>query len=243
MRDNYQDPIAKDVEGFGKVRTEKSHVQSKMHSDFDSAESIADSDLEDGDFQKMLTSPLHVQDREDRRSFRISTAPVKLAAMIQERERGVTAKRTQADRREGLMSNSSQETRASGKPAAIFSSGIEEPGNLIKSSIFKNADPSNLWKSLLEGNENHLLSQAISDLMKQELQVESLNNCVSELQQQAFAQRLEVQDSQHGDVESRREQDRLQEELSMKEKVLRYTQIRSMHEMGEMKRAQERLTI
>ena len=32
---------------------------------------------------------------------------------------------------------------------------------------------------------------------------------------------------------------RLQEELVMKEKALRDTQIRSMHEMGEMKRAQE----
>ena len=38
--------------------------------------------------------------------------------------------------------------------------------------------------------------------MKQELQVESLNNCISELQQQAYAQRLELQDAQHGDVES-----------------------------------------
>ena len=140
--------------------------------------------------------------------------------MIQ--ERGVTAKRTQSDRREGLMSNSSQETRASEKPAAMFSSGIEELG-----------------RSLLEGNKDHLLSQARSDPMKQELLVESLNNCISELQQQAYAQRLELQDAQHGDVESRRERVRLEEELSMKEKVLRDTQIRSMHEMGEMKRAQE----
>ena len=37
----------------------------------------------------------------------------------------------------------------------------------------------------------------------------------------------------------RGEQVRLQEELSMKEKVLRDTQIRHKHEMGEMKRAQE----
>ena len=84
-----------------------------------------------------------------------------------------------------------------------------------------------------------MLSQARSDVTKQELQVESLNNCISELQQQVQAQRLELQDAQHGYVESRREQVRLQEELSMKEKLLRDTRIRSMHEMGEMKRAQE----
>ena len=75
--------------------------------------------------------------------------------------------------------------------------------------------------------------------MKQEHQVGSLNNCIAELQQQACAQRLELEDAQHGYFESRREQVRLQEELSMKEKFLRDTQIRSMHEMGEIKRAQE----
>ena len=75
--------------------------------------------------------------------------------------------------------------------------------------------------------------------MKQEHQVGSLKDCISELQQQAYAQRLEIQDTQHGYIESRRQQVRLQEELSLKERVLRDTQIRSMHEMGEMKRAQE----
>ena len=86
---------------------------------------------------------------------------------------------------------------------------------------------------------DHLLSQAKSELMRQEHQVGSFNNCASELQQHAYAQRLELQDAQHGYIDSRREQVRLQEKLSMKEKVLRDTQIRSMHEIGEMKRAQE----
>ena len=43
--------------------------------------------------------------------------------------------------------------------------------------------------------------------------------------------------AQHGFIESRREQVRLQEELSMKEH--RNAQNRNMHEMGEIKRAQE----
>ena len=43
----------------------------------------------------------------------------------------------------------------------------------------------------------------------------------------------------HGYVESRREQVRQQEELAMQEKPIRDTQISSMHEMGEMKRARE----
>ena len=125
-----------------------------------------------------------------------------------------------------------------GKPAALFSLG-NEPGNQFKSSVFKNADPPNVGRSLLEGNKDHLLSQAKSELMIQEHQVGSLNNCISVLQQHAYCQRLELQDVQHGYIESRREQVRLQGGSSMKDKVLRDTQIRSMHEMGEMKRAQE----
>ena len=84
-----------------------------------------------------------------------------------------------------------------------------------------------------------MLNQARSDLTKQELHVESLHKCVGELQRQTEEHRLALQDAQYGFVESRREQVRLQEELSIKEQVLRNTQIRNMHEMGEIKRAQE----
>ena len=174
--------------------------------------------------------------RQDRKSSRKPTASGKLAAMIQ--ERGTSARRTQADhsRRESLTSSSSQEPSTPGNPAAMFSSGNEEPGNQFKSSIFKNADPSTLGRSLPEGNEDHLLSQARTEHVRKEHQGGSLNYCISELQQLTHAQRLELH---KGYVESRREQVRLQEDLSMNEKVLRDTQIQSMHEMGGMKRAQE----
>ena len=82
------------------------------------------------------------------------------------------------------MSSSSQEPSGPAKPAALFSLGSGEPENQFKSSVFKNADASNLGRSLLEGNKDHLLSQARAEIMKQEHQVESHNNCISELQQQ-----------------------------------------------------------
>ena len=50
---------------------------------------------------------------------------------------------------------------------------------------------------------------------------------------------MAVQDTQCGFAESGREQVRLQEDLSVKEKVLRNSQIRNKHEMGAIKRAQE----
>ena len=88
-------------------------------------------------------------------------------------------------------------------------------------------------------NRDHLLAEARSELMKQEYKVASLNTCISEIQQQTYAQRLELEDAHLGYVESRREQVRRQEELVMKEKVFRDAQIRSIHEIEELKRAQE----
>ena len=96
-----------------------------------------------------------------------------------------------------------------------------EPGNRFESSVhsvFRFADRANVGKSLIDGNKDHLLHQARSELRKQEHQVESPNNCIRELQQQTYAQRLELRDAQHGFFEFRREQVRLQEELSMKER-------------------------
>ena len=78
------------------------------------------------------------------------------------------------------MPSSCQEPSAPGKPAALFSIRSEEPENQFKSSVFKNADPSNLGRFLLEGNKDHLLSQAKSERKRQEHQVGSLNKCISE---------------------------------------------------------------
>ena len=91
----------------------------------------------------------------------------------------------------------------------------QQPVDVIfgsKDSVFRNSNPANAAKSLLDGNRDHLLTQTRSELMKQEQKVESLNNCKSELQQQAHARRLEMEDTHHGYVQSRREQVRLQEE-------------------------------
>ena len=158
-------------------------------------------------------------------------------------------------RRESLMASSRRELEVSGKIDAMLSCHKEssqntfsardrsnEPGNRLERSVHsvsKIADPANVGKSLLDVDTDHLPNQARSEFVKQEHQVGSLNSFIDELQQEAYAQRLELQDAHHGRAESRRERCRLQEELSMKEKALRGTQIRGMHEMGEMKRAQE----
>ena len=60
----------------------------------------------------------------------------------------------------------------------MFSSKSNEQGNQFESSIFNLADPSKLEGFLLEGNKDHVLNQARSELMKQKQQVNSLDNCV-----------------------------------------------------------------
>ena len=127
MRINHQNPIVEDKNEFGKVGAETSYLQSQMHTDCVSAESIADSDLEDGELRKKSWRHHCIDKIEDCSPSRLPTAPGKPAAMIQ--ERGASVKRTQADysRRESLMSCSSQEPRATGKPAAMFH---EEARNL-----------------------------------------------------------------------------------------------------------------
>ena len=78
-----------------------------MHVD-DSVESIADSDLEDGELQKMLTPPLSAQ----------KAAGKPGAGVAQEREVG--AQFTQADRMESLRSHSSEGQNAFGETQLIF---------------------------------------------------------------------------------------------------------------------------
>ena len=53
-----------------------------MHSDYDSAENIADSDLEDGELRKMPASLLNRHGRGDSKSSRVPTALEKPAAML-----------------------------------------------------------------------------------------------------------------------------------------------------------------
>ena len=54
LGDHYQKPFTEDTDEFGQVGVENSYVQSQIHSDYDSAESTEDSDLEDGELRKML---------------------------------------------------------------------------------------------------------------------------------------------------------------------------------------------
>ena len=80
LGDDHQNPII--WMKLTKVGVEMLYVQSRIHSNYDSAESVSDSDLEDGELRKMLASPLHVHGRGDYGSSQKTTASGKPEAVI-----------------------------------------------------------------------------------------------------------------------------------------------------------------
>ena len=106
---------------------------------------------------------------------------------LQERESSTERSQVYHSERENVMCSSSQDPISTGKLVALFSS-------------------QNIAKYFLDGNKHHLLAEARSDLMKREYKVEILNTWIGELQQQTYAQRLELEDAHLGYAESQREQ-------------------------------------
>ena len=74
-----------------------------------------------------------------------------------------------------------KDQRTSERTAALFSPKGNEQRNQTWSSVFGNANVSNLSENLLEGSKNHLLNRARTDLAI-EIHVESLNKCLNGLQ-------------------------------------------------------------
>ena len=157
-----------------------SHLQSQMNFD-ESTESIAaDSDLEDGEIKKLLTSQLYAQKASGRPD----------AMVIQERE--VRAQTSHHHRIRELL----------GDRLHCFH------GVLCSETLMCRI----LSETLPEGNKDHLLNRARTDLATREIHVESLNKCIKDSQKRAEAQDRALQDVQNEFVEFRREQTGLQEE-------------------------------
>ena len=166
------------------------HNQSLLSSTQDSIESVAmpqEADLDDEQIRSLLASPRYLPERE------------------------ASAERSQVyhSEREGSMSSSSQglNFKGTGELVALCShqnrlnhDAFSERQQLVHvlgsdESIFRFSNTVNVARSLLDGNRDHLLTQARSELTKQEHKVESLHNCIVELQQQAYAQRLPITDT------------------------------------------------
>ena len=194
---NQQNQIIDDQDDIAQIGVKPlSYSQSLIHSAYDSAEGIAtppDSDLEDEQLRKMAASPLYFQEREENegqaRSYHSEREGLMInssrnpevsgkldAECVQKRE--ANSQRTQAhhSKRESLIASSSRDLEVSGKPDAVFSRHSESSQNTFsrrdRSNELGNRFESSVHSvSLHDGNKDHLLNQARSELMKQEHQI------------------------------------------------------------------------
>ena len=163
-----------------------------------------------------------------------------------------SAKRTPAylSNRESLMASSSRNLEVSGKHDAVFSFESELSQNTFSGrdrsnelwnrfessvrSVYRFADPANIGKSLHDGNKDHCLIKQGLNLWSRNIMSDLLT-----IVSKRFSNKIMLKDwnwrTPITEIQSRREQLRVQE----KEEALQGSQIRNMHEMREMKRAQE----
>ena len=106
-------------------------------------------------------------------------------------------------------------------------------------SFFRISDLEEAARTVLEEQIDHQRAGAKSEILKQECKIDALNTCIREFQRQTHSDRLELDSVNCGYEESRREQARLPEELAQREKALRNTRIRNIHEVEELQSAQE----
>ena len=109
-----------------------------IHSDYDSVESIFESDFDDEELRKMLASPLYKRERrETDASSQKPTVSGKPEAVITQK-RGASAQRTLADhsRRELDVKFDSRVTNV-GKPDTMFSSRNDEPRKPVQGFYFE----------------------------------------------------------------------------------------------------------
>ena len=106
-------------------------------------------------------------------------------------------------------------------------------------ALSKLSESENAARLALEEQRDHLLAEAKSEVFRQECRADFLDCCTRELQRQIHSSSMEIDHTNLGDETSRREQARLHEELAQREGALRETHIERIHEVDELKRAQE----
>ena len=215
--------------------------QSRIDSDYDSAESIADSDLEEGELRKNVALTT-VCTWARRKLWFLS----KTHSFRETRSRSNTEERCECTTYSSWsLKKRELEVKFISRATSVWETGCSvfirerRTGKPVREFYLKYADPSKLGRPLLEGNKDHLLSQARSELTMQEHQVGSFKSCINELQQQGCAQGLEFQNTIM-DILNLEENKLVDKKNHLwRKKLLRDTQIRNIHELAEIKKAQE----
>ena len=174
---------------------------------------------------------------------------------LQEREASADPPRVYHSCRENSVSSSSRFRPSAERPAAVFShrrqssqeSHSDRDGIPLalraaqgqNEALSRLSESENDTRLILEEQRDHLLAEAKSEVLKQECRGDFLDCSLRELQRQCHSSRMDIDHTNLGYETSRREQARLHEELAQRERALRETHIQIIHEVEEMKRAQE----
>ena len=110
-----------------------SYMQTRMHFDYESAQSVAD--LGSWRWRATKSAGFTTVYVKSRGLWILPNANRAWRPAAFSQERGASAKRTQAELRKSYISSSSQEPGTSGKLAAMFSLGNEELENELKRSV------------------------------------------------------------------------------------------------------------
>ena len=94
-------------------------------------------------------------------------------------------------------------------------------------------------KLFLEEQRNQLLSQAKTEIMKQECRADFAQCSIRKLKRPIQSNRMEIDHTNLGYEQSRREQVRLHEEFAQRERALREIHVRNIHEVEELKKVQD----
>ena len=143
---------------------------------------------------------------------------------------------SQADSRKGLISSSSQEPSAPGKPAA----GNEEPGKPTQEFCFQKKLTRQIWEDLI------MKAQKVMCSVRQGLNLRDRNikldlSIIASVRQSNMLMVKDWNYRTHNTDILNLDENKFVHKRNylMKEKVLRDARIRNMHEMGEMKRSEE----
>ena len=190
-----------------------------------SAEGIAtpspESDLDDEQIRTMLASPLHLQEREasaDRSRVCHSLREKSVSSSSHFGENmGKPVARESTENPVALFSNRRKSSQGTLSDREDLSSEHQQgPGN--KEPPFRFSDLENLMKSFLEEHRDYMLAEANSGVQKQACRAYFLDSSVRDLQKQLDSNRLEIYCTNQGFEESRKEQARLHEQLTQRER-------------------------
>ena len=187
------------------------------------------SEMDDERIRDMLASPLYLQERE------ASADPPRV---YNSKKRKLFVKRFQATAGGPLLRFHTRESRVKSLTPTEMA-GLWPHGQSKEKMKQCLCTSEHRTRILLEEQRDQLLSEAKSEIMKQECRVEFADGNIRDLNRRIQSHSMEIDHTNIGYEQARREQARLHEDLAERERACRETHIRSIREMEDLKRAQE----